>query len=113
MLDVAQLAAWTRMFAAYAKTESIAAAAKETFDPAKPCSLCKVISKARDASEHRFPGTPNPSLEKIVLICEKPAAFLSLRDKDMWPATIPAVAAERCGKVPVPPPRGAGYSALS
>jgi hypothetical protein len=113
MLDVAQLAAWTRMFAGYAKTESIAAAAKETFDPAKPCSLCKVISKARDASEHHCPAAPNPSLEKIVLICEKPAGFVSLRGEAMWPAIAPADAAVRCGKVPVPPPRGAGYSALS
>jgi hypothetical protein len=113
MLDVAQLAAWTRMFAGYAKTESLLAAAKETFDPAKPCGLCRVISKARDASERPCPAAPRPSVEKIVLICEKPAGFVSVRGTDTWPAIRSAVAAERCGEVPVPPPRGAGYSALS
>ncbi len=49
MLDVAQVVAWTRMFAGYARTESIAAAARETFDPGKPCAMCRAVSKARDA----------------------------------------------------------------
>jgi hypothetical protein len=113
MLDVAQLAAWTRMFAGYAKTESLSAAAKDTFDPDKPCALCSVIGKARDASEHHSPAAPSPSLEKIVLICEKPAGFLSIRETDTWAAIVCTIAATRCGEVPVPPPRGAGNTTLT
>src|SRR5277367_3965041 len=44
LLDMAQVFAWTRMFAGYARNESIAAAARETFDPAKPCALCCAVS---------------------------------------------------------------------
>lgn len=106
MLDVAQVIAWTRMFANYARTESLSAATSETFDLAKPCTMCRAITKAREASESRSPAAPAPSAEKIILICENSSDFVPSKVEAVWPDIEPGVAAALCGEVPVPPPRG-------
>jgi hypothetical protein len=105
MLDITQVFAWTRMLAGYARTESFAAAAKETFDPAKPCAICKAVSKAREASGCQGPAVPSAGGEKLVLILEASAPFVALSAERAWPAS-PSVSAQAlCGDVPVPPPR--------
>ena len=76
MLDVAQVAAWARMFAGYVRTESVAAAARETFDPAKPCQICRAVSKARAAAAPRA-AVPSAGPEKIILIFERSALLLA------------------------------------
>jgi hypothetical protein len=113
MLDVAQVFAWTRMFAGYARTESIAAAVKETFDPGKPCAICRVVSHARDAADQRAPAAPSAGSEKIVLIFEGHEGFVAVSAERAWPAAPSARALARGGDVPVPPPRGLAPTALS
>lgn len=105
LLDVAQLVAWTRMFAGHAGTESIVAAAKDTFDPGKPCALCMAVSRARQASGQHAPAVPSAGSEKMVLIVDCPAPFVAATGAREW-SEMPAVkAAAPCGDVPVPPPR--------
>jgi hypothetical protein len=110
MLDVAQVAAWARMFAGYVRTESVAAAARETFDPAKPCQICRAVSKARAAAAPRA-AVPPAGPEKIILIFERSALLLAGPAQRIWPALTPARAWSRAGDVPVPPPRGGALSA--
>jgi hypothetical protein len=105
MLDIAQVAAWTRMFAGYARTEPIAEAARETFDPGRPCAICRAVSKARDACDRHGPAVPSAGTEKMVLIFERASPFVVVAGPRSWPATLSALAPVRLGDVPVPPPR--------
>jgi hypothetical protein len=113
MLDLAQVVAWTRMFAGYASTESFAAAASETFDPCKPCALCKAVSHARDASCRHGPVAPSAGGEKLILIYEKSTVFVAGSAKQAWPEAVASRAFVRSAEVPVPPPRGGCIHALS
>jgi hypothetical protein len=108
MLDVAQVVAWTRMFAGYARTESIAAAARETFDPGKPCAMCRAVSRARDAcGDGHAPAVPAAGMEKMVLILERAPSFAAPLERSAWPEWALAFAPVRVADVPVPPPRAA------
>jgi hypothetical protein len=113
MLDVAQTLAWARMFAGYARTESIAEAARETFDPAKPCGICRAVAGCRDAGERH--GTPAPVAgpEKIVLIFEGAAPFVAAAVPIEWPRIAGTVGPVAGADVPVPPPRGSPSIAAS
>jgi len=102
---MAQVFAWARMFAGYARSESIAAAARETFDPAKPCALCCAVSRAREAASPHGPAVPAASSEKLVLICERPSVFVAASAQGRWPEMTPARIPVCIGDVPVPPPR--------
>jgi hypothetical protein len=106
MLDVAQVFAWTSMFAGYARTESLTDAVKETFDPGKPCAICKVVSLARTASARHAPPLSSPGGDKVILIFERPSVFVAASAKRAWPRVEFARAGARGGEVPVPPPRG-------
>ena len=105
LLDVAQVFAWTCMFAGYARTESIVAAARETFDPAKPCALCCAVSKARETSRQHGPAVPAAAPERMILILERSAPFVAAGGPRRWPKVEPSCAVARSGDVPVPPPR--------
>ncbi len=113
MLDIAQVLAWTRMFAGYARTESLSAAARETFDPAKPCEICRALGNARAASGSDSPAAFPAGGDKVVLISERSAPFVALSAKRAWPRVQPVSAPARFGDVPVPPPRGPAPIALS
>jgi len=113
MLDVAQVAAWARMFGGYARTESLAAAVRETFDPGKPCVICRAVSQAREASERHAPAVPSAGAEKMLLIFERTAPFVALAAPRSWPGVPSARAPARIADVPVPPPRGPVPFALS
>jgi hypothetical protein len=105
MLDLAQVFAWGRMFAGYARSESLVAAAKETFDPGKPCEICRAVSKARDAAARHAPAPLSAGAEKMVMIFERAAPTVILGAEGSWPETGGAIALARPGEVPVPPPR--------
>ncbi len=105
MLDVAQVFAWGRMFAGYVKSESIVAAAKETFDPAKPCEICGAVNKAREASSSHGTAVPSAGTDKMVMIFDPATASVVPRPAEAWPADMELRAAQRAGEVPVPPPR--------
>jgi hypothetical protein len=106
MLDLTQLVAWTRMFAGYARTESVLAAAKETFDPGKPCRLCRAVSRAREACGRHGPAVPSAGAQRLVLIIERATPFIGLPAADDWPEEGLLKAPARSAEVPVPPPRG-------
>lgn len=106
MLDVAQVVAWTRMFAGYARTESIAAAARETFDPGKPCAMCRAVGRARDACGDRHaPVVLASGVEKMVLILERASPIVAPLERSAWPETARPFAPLRVADVPVPPPK--------
>ena len=105
MLDVAQVAAWARMFAGYARTESVVAAARDTFDPQRPCAICRALSRARETCGHRPPAIPSAGPERIVLILE-PAIPLVVRSaRPEWPRAPISRVLVLAADVPVPPPR--------
>jgi hypothetical protein len=105
MLDLTQVAAWTRMFAGYARTETVLQAVKETFDSGKPCALCRAVSRAREASHERAPSVSSAGADRIVLIFERAAPFVSRSAADAWPEVASSRAPVRTADVPVPPPR--------
>ncbi len=105
MLDVAQAFAWGRMFAGYVRSESIAAAARETFNPEKPCEICRAVSKAREASHSRGPAVPSAGTDKMVMIFEHSAALVILAPEGSWTECSGIRAGVLPGDVPVPPPR--------
>jgi hypothetical protein len=105
MLDMVQVFAWAHMFAGYARTESVIAAAKETFDPDKPCAICQAVSKTREAASQHGPAAPSVSSEKIVLILDDSSCFVPASTKGSWVETIQMLALVRSGDVPVPPPK--------
>jgi len=105
MLDVAQVFAWGRMFTGYARSESLIAAARETFDPGKPCEICRAVSKAREASGKHAPAVPSAGTEKMVMIFERMAPTLMPPIERSWPTAPGARVLVQGGDVPVPPPR--------
>jgi hypothetical protein len=105
MLDLAQAFAWGRMFTRYMCSESVAEAAKETFDPGKPCALCLAVGKAREASNNHAPALPSAGAEKLVLIFEGPMEFVAFVAREAWPAVSAPYAPSSFRDVPVPPPR--------
>jgi hypothetical protein len=107
MLDVAQAFAWARMFAGYAGTESLAAAAGETFDAGKPCAICRALGRAREASGRHGPAVPSAGGQRMLLILERPMPLLSVPPPGRWPAAPATCAEARAAEVPVPPPRAA------
>lgn len=113
MLDLAQVVAWARMFGGYARTETLALAARDTFDPDKPCALCKAVTQARQAAEQRGPAVPSAGSEKLILIFEPGAPFVANAVERSWPQPAPCRAAARVSEVPVPPPRAAEPALLS
>jgi hypothetical protein len=106
MLDVAQVFAWGRMFAGYARSESFVKAANETFDPAKPCAICLAVCKAREASTNHSQGVPTRGTDKMVLIFTRPMDIISPDVAEAWPVYRRDVVAAPSSDVPVPPPRG-------
>ncbi len=105
MLDVTQVFAWTRMFTGYAGTESFAAAVRDTFDPGRPCEICRAVSRAREASGDRAPAVPPSGSDRMILICERSDVFVAGSAKRAWPDVPSSRAMARSGDVPVPPPR--------
>ena len=85
MLGMAQVVAWARMFAGYTRTESFAAAAGDTFDPERPCAMCRVLSRVRETCGGRAPAVPAPSAEKVVLVVERAEPFIPVRAAQEWP----------------------------
>ncbi len=105
MLDVTQVFAWTRMFAGYARTETVVAAVKDTFDPCRPCALCRAVCRAREASSQHAPAVPAAGGDRMILVFERPDRFVVVCDGQAWPEFRSASAVARTGEVPVPPPK--------
>jgi hypothetical protein len=106
LLEVAQVFAWCRMFAGYAGTYSVAEAAARTFDPTRPCPICRALQKAERKQHEAPPAAPNAATERPILICERAEPMVFARQGLAWEVQqeIPACGPVRA--VPVPPPRG-------
>jgi hypothetical protein len=104
MLDIAQAFAWTRMFTGYERSESVVAAFRDTFDPARPCALCSALCRARQA-EGRAPAVPAAGGDRMILILDRPEVFVAESPERAWPSVTLAKAAARACDVPVPPPK--------
>ena len=105
LLDIVQVFAWGKMFSGYAQTMSVAAALKETFDPAKPCEMCIGVSTAKeDLEQKKLPAVAETG-GKLVLAFHLPTAFVWVSVPEAWPRARAAVAPSRSDQLPVPPPR--------
>jgi hypothetical protein len=107
LLEVAQVIAWSRMFAGFADTMRVADAVKETFDPANACPMCRAIEKAREAERGKAPVAPNAPEDaaKLVLVCASVDTVVyppSLGDLLIERSTAPS---EWHPQVPKPRPR--------
>jgi hypothetical protein len=105
LLDATQVLAWTRMFAGYAGHESISAAAKDTFDPARPCAICRAVGKAREASK-AGPVAQSKTVKGPVMIFQPIDPLVIGNIELSWPAAPHERAPARCDDVQSPPPRG-------
>ena len=103
--DVAQVVAWARMFAGYARALPVGEALAETFDASKPCELCVVVKKTRSAEEGQPTAASVATAEKILLICSVPVPVVFSAPAADWPATANWKVCSRTESVPVPPPR--------
>ena len=105
LLDALQVVAWGKMFANYTGTMSVSAALKETFDPAKPCSLCKHVAKAKESAQQQLPAAREDVAAKFVLVLETPEPAVFAADPGHWIASPSLSVCQRTDPVPVPPPR--------
>ena len=105
--DLLQLVAWTNMSRANAITLSTSEAIKKTLSD-KPCSLCKVVQKARSATE-QTPVDKSDILKAktkydfnygngIYLNLPEAYGFISHRDPGVYSGQI-------AEEVPLPPPK--------
>jgi hypothetical protein len=105
MLDVAQGIAWAKMFAGYAGRESMAAAARDTFDPSRPCGLCLAVSAAREAASRHVPAVPGAGAEKLIMICQDTVSFVGVTPTREWREILARCRTRPAEDVPLPPPR--------
>ena len=103
--DVVQVFAWTKMFAGYTRELSVSQALRATFDPAKPCDLCRAVAVAKATEQKQAPAQVVRSAEKLLLAFHAPTPILPLKPRVEWPARAPGEAPNRTEAVPVPPPR--------
>jgi len=105
LLDALQVVAWGRMFAGYTETMTVSAALRETFNPAKPCALCRRVAKAKEAAHQQLPAAGDQSAPKFVLALHTPAAPVFANDPGEWIERPSMKVCQRTEPVPVPPPR--------
>jgi hypothetical protein len=105
--DLTQVFAWSRMFAGYAQTLGVAAALRETFDPAKPCDLCRVVQKARSDDEAQRPASAPADAARFDLALEPAGRLIAATPANSaeWPALTAGRLCSRVDPVPLPPPR--------
>ena len=106
LLDVVQVFAWGKMFSGYSKNMSVAAALKETFDPAKPCEMCIGVATAKeDLGQKNLPVSVEQNSGKLVLALQASPTFVLVNVPDAWPSERACTIPIRSESVPVPPPR--------
>lgn len=105
--DIVQVVAWGRMFAGYARNESVCAAVTDTFDAEHPCALCQAVTAARDLAEHETPAPTSPgrATERVLFLAENTFDVVPQAAAFQWPADSSRTWRQRADDVPVPPPR--------
>jgi hypothetical protein len=97
-----QSIAWTAMIVDNAKHVSLCHAIAKTLDGAHPCSLCRIVSKAKTAEKKSDLHILTP---KIDIICTKLAITLSSPFSSFDYATTNFRVSNIGPSPPVPPPR--------
>lgn len=103
--NAVQVFAWARMFTQYTQSMTVSAALRETFDPAKPCDICRLVTHAKESAPAQAPLAPERGAEKLLLTCEQPTLFFFSSLARDWPDAIPLPVSARTEPVPLPPPR--------
>ncbi|HEY4301948.1 MAG TPA: hypothetical protein VGM73_13810 [Candidatus Didemnitutus sp.] len=105
--DGVQAVAWGRMFAGYARTESVTVALADTFDASRPCELCRAVGAARDTARHELPNPSNSdrSAPRVLFLAENSLCLMPAVAPAAWPAESTRLLRARTDEVPVPPPR--------
>jgi hypothetical protein len=104
LLDAVQVFAWARMFSQYARTMDAGAALSRTFDPSRPCNLCRTVSRARDHAKTQLPAAVENSGEKLILAFHQPRPVFFLKDPAEWEHDSPACVQDRSGPRSSSPP---------
>ncbi|MCX6956024.1 MAG: hypothetical protein NTV51_28135 [Verrucomicrobia bacterium] len=106
LLDAVQVFAWGKMFSENARVMDVAEALRATFDPEKPCELCRGVAAAKETAAQQLPASvENSGAEKLLLALHSVALPDFVSPSADWPATLASVAPSRTEPVPVPPPR--------
>ncbi len=103
--DAVQVVAWGRMYATYASYLPAGEALARTFDGSKPCEICSVAQRGRDAQQQQQSPTAPTGGERLVLACEAPAPLILTAPDFAWPGVEHDSGLTRTDAVPVPPPR--------
>jgi hypothetical protein len=104
--DVVQAAAWGRMMAVHAETESVSQAVADTFS-GEMCSICRLVAAAHQQEQKsRAPGTLVKLESKIVLFLEPALTFqIARQPSQIVRASDPQMDSRGRAMPPVPPPR--------
>jgi hypothetical protein len=104
--EVVQVVAWGKMFTRYVQEFSAGDALARTFDASKPCALCKVAQKGRDAANanEQAPASTGAT-EKVLLAFQAIAPLVIVAPDFCWPGVTADFGLMRTEAVPVPPPR--------
>lgn len=103
--DGVQVLAWGRMFAANATTMSWSSALAATFDPAKRCEICEVVTSARAevGSSAARPDADDRSKIVLTVVPVERTAFAPRSASYPKQEVIPGP--QRRDPTPLPPPR--------
>jgi hypothetical protein len=97
-----QSIAWTAMIVDYSKSESLCQAITKTLDGAHPCSLCKIVSRGKEAEKKSDLQLLTPKIDMI----SPPGATLRVQPFEPFNyATIVFSVSEIRHCPAVPPPR--------
>jgi hypothetical protein len=94
--------AWATMIIDYSKRAPLCQAIAQTFDGAHPCSLCHVVSKAKNSDKKQNLQSSAP---KIDMICVPLANRIERQFASFEYATGDSFSFEFGHSPPVPPPR--------
>jgi len=97
-----QSVAWATMIIDYSKRAPLCQAITQTFDGAHPCSLCHVVSKAKNSEKKQDLQSPAP---KIDMICASLANGIVRPFVPFQYAARDSFSFEFGHSPPVPPPR--------
>jgi len=103
-LELAQVAAWARMFAGYVPAMPVSEAVVRTLDPGRPCPICRALARAREARQSP-PKAAVADAGKLVLFPGRPEPTILPATAPDWPDDRRPAGESWCAPVPVPPPR--------
>lgn len=104
--DLLQAFAWGRMFADYAKQQSIGRALQSTFAPENVCGLCVVAQEGRKAQDEQ-PLAHQADAKFLAMLVPQAGIVFEKPIRGEWQAPPVSWTTERRARPPLPPPRHA------